>query len=168
MRAEIRRQSRGKNDSHPGQGAGDAGAESVVMETLSELFIIWSYRKLLKKGDRHVEVWTFTVLSRFLLSLTTPDLSLFPLKDLTDRDRSRGMTCRGLVKSISGGEGRHLPGHLREAQFAIPVQVEHPQLLGTERGAWVICFDRLSCGTLPAIPFYRRGKKMGGACLCLL
>lgn len=33
-----------------GRERGEAGAESVVMETLSELFIIWSYRKLLKKG----------------------------------------------------------------------------------------------------------------------
>lgn len=34
----------------PGQGVGDAGAESVVEETLSELFISWSYRKVLKRG----------------------------------------------------------------------------------------------------------------------
>lgn len=106
------------------------------------------------------------VLSSFVLSFTTPDLSLFPLKDLTDRDRSTGMACRGLVESVSQwGEGRHIPGHLREAQLAIPIQVEHPQLLGTERGAWVIRSDFLSCGTSPAMPFLLERKKDGWSML---
>lgn len=65
---------------------------------------------------------TFMVLSSFVLSFVSP----FPLVDLRGTDGSTGMICRGLVKRDTGGEGRHVPRHLREAQFAIPVQVKHP------------------------------------------
>lgn len=105
-------------------------------------------------------MWTFTVLPSFVLSFVTPDLSLFPLKDLTDRERSTGVTCRGLVKSVRGGEGRHVPGHLREAQFAIPIQVEHPQLLGTERGVWLFVLTFPAVGPCPPSPS-AGGKKDG-------
>lgn len=69
---------------------------------------------------------TFTILSGFVLRIVASDLSLSPLMDLRDTDGSTGTICRGLIKRDTEGEGRHVPGHLREAQFAIPIQVKHP------------------------------------------
>lgn len=122
------------------------------------------------------------VLSSFVLSFTTPDLSLFPLKDLTDRDRSTGMACRGLVESVSQwGEGRHIPGHLvsgvrvgtyrdisERPSLPSPFKSNIRSCWGQKEalGLFVLTFSPV--GPHPPCPFYWRGKKMGGACLCLL
>lgn len=64
----------------------------------------------------------------------------------SDRDSSTG-----LFKVKPGWTS--LPGHLREAQFAISIQVKHPQLLGRERGDGVICLTFSYKGLpLPSFP----------------
>lgn len=49
-----------------------------------------------------------------------------------------------------------LPGHLGEAQFAVSIQVKHPQLLGTERGDRVICLTSSHQGL--QLPFFPLGS----------
>lgn len=92
---------------------GGCGSNAYSSGTVSEHLGIGG--KFYKEGGGHTEV--------LMLNLAW---SLALLTDLRAREGGAGAVCRGPGQSDHGGEVRHLPGHLREAQFAIPVQVKHP------------------------------------------